>query len=227
VLRTGVQDRAMSEAAQRWVVFDLGETLVDETRNWGRWADHLAVPRLTFFAAFGAVIAARRPHTDVFELFRPDFRFEDEKARKAAAGLAWGFGTEDLYPDALPALHALRAAGYRLAVMANQPVEALAFMQTLPVDRVATSAGWGVAKPDPAFFARVAHELDAAPDCVAYIGDRLDNDVLPARRAGMLAVHLRRGPWGVLQSDWPEGEQAHVRLTSLDDIAAALATGWP
>jgi len=60
----------MTDAAQRWVVFDLGETLVDETENWGRWADYLAVPRLTFFAALGAVIAARRPHTDVFELFR-------------------------------------------------------------------------------------------------------------------------------------------------------------
>jgi len=216
----------MGGGGQRWVVFDLGETLVDETQNWGRWADHLAVPRLTFFAALGAVIAARRPHTDVFEFFRPDFRFEDEKARKADAGLSWGFGQEDLYPDALPALQALRAAGYRLAVMANQPVEALTFLQTLPVDQVATSAGWGVAKPDPAFFARVAHELDAAPGCVAYVGDRMDNDVLPARRAGMLAVHLRRGPWGILQSDWPEAEQAHLRLSSLDDIAAALAAAW-
>jgi len=61
----------VTDAAQRWVVFDLGETLVDETENWGGWADYLAVPRLTFFAALGAVIAARRPHTDVFELFRP------------------------------------------------------------------------------------------------------------------------------------------------------------
>jgi hypothetical protein len=43
-----------------------------------------------------------------------------------------------------PALQELRGAGYRLAVMANQPVEAMAFLQTLPVDRVATSAGWGV-----------------------------------------------------------------------------------
>lgn len=72
----------MTDAAHRWVVFDLGETLVDETENWGRWANYLAVPRLTFFAALGAVIAARRPHTDVFELFRPGFRLEDEAPRR-------------------------------------------------------------------------------------------------------------------------------------------------
>lgn len=216
----------MNDETQRWVVFDLGETLVDETENWGRWADHLAVPRLTFFAALGAVIAARRPHTDVFELFRADFRFEDEKVSKAAAGLPWVFGQDDLYADALPALRALRTAGYRLAGMANQPVEVLAFLQTLPVDQVATSAGWGVAKPDPAFFGRVAYELDAAPEHVAYVGDRVDNDVLPARDAGVLAVHLRRGPWGILQPDWPEAEQAQLKLTSLDDITAALAARW-
>ncbi len=128
-----------------------------------------------------------------------------------------------MYPDALPALRDLRAAGYRLAVMANQPGEALAFLHTLPVDRVATSAGWGIAKPHPAFFARVAKEVGAAIEDIAYVGDRVDNDVLPARRAGMLAVHLRRGPWGVIHADWPEAAQAHRRLTTLDDIAVALA----
>jgi HAD superfamily hydrolase (TIGR01549 family) len=214
----------MTDEAQHWVVFDLGETLVDETSNWGRWADYLAVPRLTFFAALGAVIAARRPHTDVFELFRPGFRLEDEASLKAAAGMPWGFSEQDLYRDALPALHDLRGAGYRLAIMANQPVEAMAFLQTLPVDRVATSAGWGIAKPDPAFFNRVAHEVGVTAELIAYVGDRVDNDVLPARRAGMLAIHLRRGPWGLIQQDWPEAAQADLRLTTLDGVVDALAT---
>ena len=107
--------------------------------------------------------------------------------------------------------------------MANQSPEAVPFLRTLPVDRVATSAEWGVSKPDPDFFARVAATLAAAPEHIAYVGDRVDNDVVPARRAGMLAVHLRRGPWGVLQAEWPESEQAHLKLTSLDGITEALA----
>lgn len=72
------------------------------------------------------------------------------------------------------------------------------------------------------FFDRVAREVGAAPEHIAYVGDRVDNDVLPARRAGMLAVHLRRGPWGLIQADWPEAAQAHLRLTTLEGIAGKL-----
>ena len=39
------------------VVLDVGETLVDETREYGTWADWLGIPRHTFSAVFGAVIA--------------------------------------------------------------------------------------------------------------------------------------------------------------------------
>jgi hypothetical protein len=34
----------------RFVVFDVGEVLVDETRLWDEWADRLGVSRLTFSA---------------------------------------------------------------------------------------------------------------------------------------------------------------------------------
>ena len=50
---------------------------------------------------------------------------------------------------------------------------------------------------------------------IAYVGDRLDNDVLPARAAGMVAVFLRRGPWGFMHAEQPEIAQAHLRLDSL------------
>jgi len=175
-------------------VFDLGETLVDETPNWGRWADYLGVPRLTFFAALGAVIADRRPHLEVFNMFRRNFDFESEREAKAAAGLPWRITADDIYPDALPTIERLRRNRYRVAVMANQPLEAVPFMATLPVDLAATSAEWGVAKPDGQFFARVVDALGADAARIAYVGDRLDNDVLPARHAGMVGVPLRRGP---------------------------------
>lgn len=42
----------------RAVVFDVGECLVDETREYGTWADWLGVPRHTFSAVFGAVFGA-------------------------------------------------------------------------------------------------------------------------------------------------------------------------
>jgi FMN phosphatase YigB (HAD superfamily) len=210
-----------------WLVFDLGETLVDETQNWGRWADYLGVPRLTFFAVLGSVIVDRRPHVDVFEYFRPGFDLEAEIVKKLAAGYPWTFEESDLYPDALPALVALKACGYRLAVVGNQTASASRFMAELPVEMTATSDEWGVAKPDPAFFARMKHELGAPANRIAYVGDRIDNDVLPARRAGMVAVHLRRGPWGIIQAGWPEASEADIRLDSLSELEAALARFRP
>jgi FMN phosphatase YigB (HAD superfamily) len=206
-----------------WLIFDLGETLVDETANWGRWADHLGIPRLTFFAALGAVIAQRRPHTEVFDLLCPGIDLAAESDRRDAAGSGWGFTAADLYPDAVPTLKVLRDNGYSLGVMANQPLVAAAFMGTLPVDKIAASAEWGVAKPDPRFFERVASEVGAAPRRIAYVGDRVDNDALPAKAAGMLAIHLRRGPWGVIHAEWPEAAEADLRIETLTELPARLA----
>ena len=80
----------------------------------------------------------------------------------------------------------------------NQPAgtEAALGRLGLPVDFIASSARWGVEKPSPAFFDRVSAEVGLRPEQVAYVGDRLDNDVLPAKAAGMFAVFVRRGPWG-------------------------------
>jgi FMN phosphatase YigB (HAD superfamily) len=144
-----------------------------------------------------------------------------------AAGLGWQFGPSDLYDDALPALAALREAGYRLAVMANQPATVSTFMATLPVDHCATSEGWAVSKPDPDFFERVIAELGLPAESIAYVGDRIDNDVIPAKAAGMTAIHLRRGPWGVIQAEWPEAAQADARIESLLELLGVAERLWP
>src|SRR5450756_841754 len=72
--------------AIRAVVFDVGETLIDETRLWTAWADRLGLPRLTFLAALGAVIARGGDHRTVFGLFRPGFDVDAVQARRRAAG---------------------------------------------------------------------------------------------------------------------------------------------
>lgn len=201
-----------------WVVFDLGETLIDETANWDCWADYLGVPRFTFHAVFGAIIASGGQHPEVFSYFRPKVDVD------FASGPGWSISDSDLYDDALPTLNLLRQQGYSLAVLANQPRNVEPFMATLPVDVAATSETWGVAKPDPRFFERVVEELGTPAEQIAYVGDRVDNDVLPAKRAGMLAVHLRRGPWGFLQANWPEAAEADLRIDSLTELPSALAT---
>ena len=53
------------------VVFDVGETLVDETRAWQAWADALGVPRLTLLGVLGGLAVGGEDHRRVFELWRP------------------------------------------------------------------------------------------------------------------------------------------------------------
>jgi FMN phosphatase YigB (HAD superfamily) len=209
----------------RAVVFDVGETLVDETRHWGEWADWLGAPQLTFFAALGAVIARGEPHHRVFQLVRPGLDLEAETRRRAAAGWTYHMEPSDLYPDALPCLAALAAAGFRVGISGNQPEAAEAALAAVGVsaDFIASSASWGVEKPDPRFFARVAEAAGAPPSAIAYVGDRLDNDILPAKAAGMTAVFIRRGPWGVIHADDPQAERADLRLEGLEGLAGRLA----
>jgi FMN phosphatase YigB (HAD superfamily) len=194
------------------LVFDLGETLVDETRLWSVEAERAGVSRLTFFAALGALIERGADHRGVWALL----------GRERPAGPPPMPVPGDLYPDALPCLAALRAGGYRVGIAANQPAGAIEGLG-LQIDFAASSADWGVEKPDPAFFARVSATANAPAGHIAYVGDRLDNDVLPALRAGMLAIFVRRGPWGHIHAAWPEAAQADARVESLAEIPGVLA----
>ena len=177
------------------MVFDVGETLVDETRAWGVWADWLAVPRLTFMAALGAVIARGGDHREVFELFRPGLDVAAEARRLGVAGKSDLLSLGDLYPDALDCLRALAADGYRLSIAANQPAPAANVLREMAIDfeLIATSAAWGVAKPDPA---PALHCLKLSGRSRGlFIGDS-DTDIRTAAAARMpcLAAEFGYGP---------------------------------
>jgi HAD superfamily hydrolase (TIGR01549 family) len=211
----------------RWVCLDVGETLIDETRIWSLWADELGVPRLTFMAALGAVIERGEEHRDVFGVLgfgEMEWRAHGPEVERRYGG----FQEKDLYPDARPALTALSTAGYRLAIPANQPASRTGELRALGIsaDVLAMSDELGVAKPDPAFFARAQSLMgDPPPANVAYVGDRVDNDVLPALEAGMRAVWLRRGPWGVIQQ-LPPGEPPILAVATLTELAERIGEAF-
>jgi len=203
------------------VVFDIGETILREDRVWAEWADWLGVTPTVLSAVLGSVISNRKDHRLAFKVIKPGFDFESERVAKEATGLNSRRRSEDLYPDAVPCIEHLAELGYRVALAGNQPIsiEAMLDELALPVEFVASSERWGVAKPSPAFFARVVKEAGISAEHIAYVGDRLDNDVLPARQAGMFSVFIRRGPWGYLQASWPEADRADARIESLEEHA--------
>ncbi|MFD9894266.1 HAD family hydrolase [Amycolatopsis sp. NPDC059027] len=209
------------------VVFDVGETLLDDTREWNAWADWIGVPRHTFSAVLGAVTAAGRDNAETFRYFRPDFDLATERAHREANGRGEQIEESDLYSDVRPCLNELHRRGLWLGVAGNQTAKAAALLRALdlPVDHIATSAEWGVAKPDPAFFEQVIATAGVEPGRIVYVGDHRDNDVIPAKAAGIRTVLLRRGPWGYLWADNPVARQnADWVIDSLAELPALLGT---
>ena len=186
------------------VVFDVGETLIDETGMWERAADAAGVPRFTLMGVLGGLAARGEHHDRAWELIGVE--------RGASS---WERG--ELYPDALPAIDALRSRGLRVAAVGNTPRSTEPLLGR-DLEVLGSMESWGVAKPEPAFFDRIASSLEVPAEEIAYVGDRVDNDVEPALAAGMVAVHVRRGPWGILHDPPPDA----VQVGSLEELPEAL-----
>ena len=203
--------------ALKAVVFDVGETLVDEERWWRALAEREGLQPHVVWAALGVTIERGEEHTELWRHLGMDSppRWWTEIP----------YSLDDLYPDALECLRRTRAAGFRVGIVGNQTetLERWARDSALPADVVSSSASLGVRKPDQAFFAKVVELMEHNPDEVAYVGDRVDNDVLPAAAAGLLAIHVRRGPWGRLQRTPPEAAISLDDLASLPEALASLA----
>lgn len=204
------------------VVFDVGEVLIDESRVWAIWAEILGVSPLSFAAVLGAAIVQGEDHRSVFGHIAPNIEwqlFEDEHERRYG-----GFHPDDLYADVETCLTELKQLGFTVAIAGNQPArrdQQLAELG-LPYDVLATSAALGHEKPSRGFFDAVMTLVRAAdPEEVLYVGDRVDNDVLPASTYGMRTCWLRRGPWGQLQ-DLPDDVEADLVLEGLGELPLLL-----
>jgi len=210
-------------AAPDVVVLDIGEVVIDETRVWTVWAELLGVSPATLMAVLGAAVAQGGDHTDAFPHVAPNVEWavlEDE--HEARYG---GFRPDDVYADVVPALSALRAHGWKVVLAGNQPARRAEQLRALdlPVDDVLVSDALGVEKPDAAFFAAVLAHLGLTdPARVLYVGDRVDNDVLPAHAAGMATCWLTRGPWGQLH-ELPDDVTPDLVLEGLGELPELLA----
>ena len=105
----------------RAVVFDVGETLLDESTEYGTWADWLGVPRHTFSAMFGAVIARGDDYRQTFHHFQPGFDLAGERLRREEADFGEHFDESDLYPDARPSLEKLKQLGFLIGAAGTRP----------------------------------------------------------------------------------------------------------
>lgn len=195
--------------ALRAALRELGARMTDEG-----YADAYEACRRRQDGSFKEQLAARflGPDADVGEVER-------------RASRHWHYPPDALEPDVRPCLEALRAAGYRIGAIANQPS---AVREALARDGILEHFGtWvisedvGVDKPDPRIYAHAVERVGAEPSACAMVGDRLDYDIRPARSVGMRTVWVLRGE----APEHPTLEQlaeADVAIRGLDELPAAL-----
>ena len=100
------------------------------------------------------------------------------------------------YPDARPAVAALRERGVRLAVVSNWDRRLLRILDQLHLtphfDAIAVSSLEGVEKPDPEIFRRALLRLEVAPGQAVHVGDSPHEDYHGAASAGLTPLLIDR-----------------------------------
>ncbi len=148
-------------------------------------------------------------------LLGPDAPVDEVAAR---AERYWEYPPEALLPDVPACLEEL-SERYRLGILANQQAWVREVMRRDGIDRRfsiwVVSEEVGLEKPDIGIF-RLALERSGAPaERTAMVGDRLDNDVRPAREVGMRTVWVLRGE----APDDPTPEQLAVPDATVRSLA--------
>lgn len=172
----------------KWVFLDMGSTLVDESLAWRRRAERTAAGGEASLDAFLA---------RMIELCQTDPKgYQRAAAEFDLQTVPWDSGDERPYPEAADCLRRLHER-YRIGVIANQVPGCEARLRAwglLPhIDLVVASAEEGVSKPDPRIFRLALDRAGCTAREALMVGDRIDNDIRPARALGMGTVWIRQG----------------------------------
>lgn len=126
-------------------------------------------------------------------------RVDDQRLRPALKRLyAVSQAHWKLEDDAIPMLEALKAAGYKMAIISNASDDD--DVQTLVdnahirpyFDLVLSSAACGIRKPNPRIFEIALERLGLQPGQAVMVGDTLGADILGARNAGVYGIWITR-----------------------------------
>ena len=127
-------------------------------------------------------------------------------------------------PDILAWLH---GRGLRLGLAANQPHQTLQVLDEHGVGEYfrhrEVSGTHGYKKPDLRLFLRACEDIGVPPEETIMVGDRIDNDICPARHLGMCTVLFRTGRH-IAQHPRNHAEVPHAEVQSADELRTVLAT---
>ncbi|MBQ7309608.1 MAG: HAD family hydrolase [Clostridia bacterium] len=183
----------------KWIFFDIGGTLVDETESFRR--------RVQQTIAMQEAIGNHYTETELEAAMRASALAGGSYFRGAMKNIGLSpFAPYDclgerLYPDAKAVLEEL-SGRYSLGIIANQPMGTEGRLSAYGIrayfSLVLSSAEEGLEKPDEALFLRALDRAKCAPEEAMMVGDRPDNDILPAKRLGMKTVRITQGLGGIM-----------------------------
>ena len=201
----------------KWIFFDIGSTLVDETQAYNHRARDMLAGTGISFQEFDKVRIgfARRGHDgnsaaiNYFGLIKTPWHSEDEIP----------------YADAQSTLAALRLKGYKLGIIANQVPGTEKRLKNWGLgqyfDVVVASAEAGCSKPDKEIFETALRIAKCSARDSIMVGDRLDNDIIPAKAMGMNTVWIKKGLAKYQDAELGDGV-ADYRIESLHELLQIL-----
>lgn len=197
-----------------WLFFDMGSTIMNENPAMEkRIRDTIAGTDVTY-EAFAVKMAEFRSLGVREDLAAFDYFGITKRT-------PWPRDSEVPYPDADKVLRTLRERGYRLGIIASQPLGSEQRLARFGLrdyfEVICSSAEEGVAKPDPELFRRALTRAGCAPADAVMIGDRTDNDVAPAKALGMQTVLIRQG-YGGYHVIHHEGEIPDLTVDCLPEL---------
>ncbi|WP_270170726.1 HAD family hydrolase [Paenibacillus sp. SYP-B4298] len=186
-----------------WIFFDLGDTLLDESaaakdiigqyvRNANRLGYSVSYEQMCERLSYYFEQQAEIPIKPVLE----DLITSREHWHAIREGVAYKKQLEQPFPGVSSLLQRL-SERYCLGVIANQSEGTQQRLDGYGLSAyfqvIGSSAELGMTKPDSRFFEWAFRESGCRPDQAVMIGDRIDNDIIPARQLGMHAIWVRQG----------------------------------
>jgi HAD superfamily hydrolase (TIGR01549 family) len=219
----------------RWLFFDPGNTLISEeaatesriqqlVRCLERYGSRYSVEDVRSAFREASTEFAPRLITRVIEKLSDD----PDRHKSILAEARYPKELEAPYEGVEQTLRALSSC-YRIGVIANQSigtVERLTTWGLMPFISVClSSAEEGLEKPDPAIFELALSRAGCAPQSAVMIGDRLDNDVRPARLLGWRTIRVSQG-FHRFQFPRDSLDEADRIVANVNVLASAFPRGF-
>ena len=200
----------------KWLFFDVGSTLVDE---------HLAYEHRMREMADLANTTYSSVYETAMTFYKQNKKGDLETAKLLGIELPkWHKEDEILYSDTTKCLEIL-SGRYKIGIIANQSLGTMTRLEQHGIlqyiDLVIASAEEGVAKPDKRIFEIALNRSNCQPGESVMIGDRIDNDIVPAKRMGMHTIWIKQG-YGQYWDITDEVEKADCTVHSLMEICNVL-----